>query len=149
MTTVATDRFHRQDLHLLETQLASLHVIFSLQRVCSPARSFARQGSLERVGHPNGAPADGDRQRTGDGQRGRGLAQQTFDRRINAQVRATGEALGQQVPFPSRLGRPDEFADLVLHGDDRRRVHTFEMRRLGIRMAFRAGHLRRRRIVRI
>ena len=23
------------------------------------------------------------------------------------------EALGQQVPFPSRLGRPDEFADLV------------------------------------
>ena len=25
------------------------------------------------------------------------------------------ESLGQQVPFPSRLGRPDEYANLVLH----------------------------------
>ena len=25
------------------------------------------------------------------------------------------QALGQMVPFPPRLGRPDEFAGLVLH----------------------------------
>ncbi len=25
------------------------------------------------------------------------------------------QALGRMVPFPSRLGRPDEFARLVLH----------------------------------
>ena len=28
---------------------------------------------------------------------------------------AAQESLAQQVPFPSRLGRPDEFADLVKH----------------------------------
>jgi NAD(P)-dependent dehydrogenase (short-subunit alcohol dehydrogenase family) len=28
--------------------------------------------------------------------------------------RAAQDSLGQQVPFPSRLGRPDEFAQLVL-----------------------------------
>src|SRR5262249_50779963 len=28
---------------------------------------------------------------------------------------AARQALGQQVPFPSRLGRPDEFAALVRH----------------------------------
>jgi hypothetical protein len=37
MTTVATDRFHRQDLHLLETQLASLHAILALS-MSTPSR---------------------------------------------------------------------------------------------------------------
>ena len=34
---------------------------------------------------------------------------------LAAMPEAIRESLGQQVPFPSRLGRPSEYADLVRH----------------------------------
>jgi 3-hydroxyacyl-CoA dehydrogenase / 3-hydroxy-2-methylbutyryl-CoA dehydrogenase len=44
------------------------------------------------------------------------IAPGTFDTRLLAGLSAeTREALGQAVPFPSRLGRPEEFAALVAH----------------------------------
>jgi NAD(P)-dependent dehydrogenase (short-subunit alcohol dehydrogenase family) len=44
------------------------------------------------------------------------IAPGTFDTPLLAGLSAdTREALGQAVPFPSRLGRPDEFGALVAH----------------------------------
>jgi 3-hydroxyacyl-CoA dehydrogenase/3-hydroxy-2-methylbutyryl-CoA dehydrogenase len=44
------------------------------------------------------------------------IAPGTFDTPLlGALPEPTREALGQAVPFPSRLGRPAEYADLALH----------------------------------
>ena len=44
------------------------------------------------------------------------IAPGTFDTALLAALPdETREALGHAVPFPSRLGRPDEFASLVAH----------------------------------
>lgn len=46
------------------------------------------------------------------------------------------ESLGQQVPFPSRLGRPEEFADLAIHICENAMLNGYTIRLDGaIRMA--------------
>ncbi len=51
-----------------------------------------------------------------DGVRVVTIAPGLFDTPLMAGLpEAARESLGQQVPFPSRLGRPEEYADLVLH----------------------------------
>jgi NAD(P)-dependent dehydrogenase (short-subunit alcohol dehydrogenase family) len=44
------------------------------------------------------------------------IAPGTFDTPLLAALpEPAREALGQQIPFPSRLGRPEEFAELACH----------------------------------
>ena len=65
------------------------------------------------------------------------IAPGTFDTPLLAALpEPAREALGQQVPFPSRLGRPEEFAELACHIAENRMLNGETIRLDGaIRMA--------------